>query len=110
MRLDNEPLHPLNGLATIHAGQTVHLSCSAKGGNPTPITTIYINGESYTYDPDLQWSHTLQFVASYFLNTPLGFLEVPQKVLDFCLKHFLPTNPSIFVQCNCNTVFSLTIF
>ena len=64
MRLDNEPLHPLNGLATIHAGQTVHLSCSAKGGNPTPITTIYINGESYTYDPDLQWSHTLQFVAT----------------------------------------------
>ena len=56
VRLDNVPLDSMNDLATVHAGQMVQLSCTAKGGNPAPTFTINRNGESF--------ENTLQFVAA----------------------------------------------
>ena len=67
VRLDNEPLHPLKDVATVHAGQTVQLSCAAQGGNPAPILTINRNGESFGLGPT-PFENTLQFVATAIDN------------------------------------------
>lgn len=57
----------MKDLATVHAGQTVQLSCAAQGGNPAPILTIKRNGVSFGLGPT-PFENTLQFVATAIDN------------------------------------------
>ena len=67
MILDNDPLDLSfafgNILIWVHAGQTIQLKCSARGGNPVPNLTITKNGQVFGLGPTL-FENTLQFVAT----------------------------------------------
>ena len=67
MIVDNDPLDLSDAfgdiLIIIHAGQTIHLRCSARGGNPVPNLTITKNGQVFGLGPTL-FENTLQFVAT----------------------------------------------
>ena len=67
MIVDNDPLdlsHAFGDiLIEIHAGQTIQLKCSARGGNPVPNLTITKNGQVFGLGPTL-FENTLQFVAT----------------------------------------------
>ena len=63
--VDNDPLDRSDywGIVHIHAGQTIQLRCSARGGNPVPNITITKNGQTFGLGPTL-FENTLQFVAT----------------------------------------------